>query len=129
VGRQFSVVALTTFLSLVVQSGIATHAQAGCGDWLAHESVSIATAPRLGNSQTTTPNWPHAPCSGPHCHSVPFQPTIPAVPGIIRFADQAAMPACSAQEVLFAPPHFTADRARVRPEKGFPSTIDHPPRA
>jgi hypothetical protein len=120
-------------ISCLLLTTTASTSYASCGDWLRHDDKS-SSAGVQGNARVVVGNGfgerlPVLPCSGPNCTRVPKHPVTPAPAddsfGSVKSALQSFLTSLAASTnktiVLLA--------GNDQPAKGFPSLIDHPPRA
>lgn len=129
---------LVAALAIAVFAGAASFASASCGDWLAnpgdnmpaaHASTSASQLP-AGNQQALL-NKSHlpAPCNGPMCGKAPEAPS-PAVPAsALERVDRISLSIHSLADDASAGRFGLSSDWDAQPVKGFPSRLDHPPRA
>lgn len=139
-GRQSRRMVLPCILLILGALGSSVHAS--CGDWLQHAAdpspsttivvlsdvVAIQSLEGSGNPLSASQD-PRTPCSGPHCRQQPPRLPAPAAPVIVvvsgeRLGFAVATFAC---ELELQPLGSTCSYG-VRPAKGFPPRITHPPR-
>jgi hypothetical protein len=127
---------------LVLQCVIVSRAKATCGDWLAHPGggqMKVGEASVLHGrpmDQGTNKQHSHSarlplskPCNGPYCRSAPFQP-IPTAPVSLSLpTDRIALFVQSEVRLTPRSGFEPSGEPDVRAMRGFPSRIDHPPRA
>jgi hypothetical protein len=127
---------------LALQAADGSRAGATCGDWLAHPVGDTtmtdggATGPQQQGSggaardERDSQRLPGSgPCRGPHCERAPLQPT-PAGPAIVTFpVERLAVVGRAEARPNVRRQFFVGGDADVRPDRGFPQRIDHPPRA
>jgi hypothetical protein len=128
---------------VLLQSVLAIRTFASCGDWLAHPGPSHSAAdqtsshlPLPGNSNesadsTLASNEPSSPlpCHGPFCRNAPTKP-IPTVPPTnVNPSDKLLLAAQGIVCNSLSRWTFVGSDASAHELRGFPTDIEHPPRA
>jgi hypothetical protein len=129
--------ALAVLFAVAMVAGLASFAQASCGDWLANPDPSMAShaatpaaqqASGKGQTLATKSHLP-APCNGPICGKAPDAPS-PAVPAtVLDRMDRISIALHAADGDLASGRFGFSSDWDARPLKGFPSRLEHPPRA
>jgi hypothetical protein len=139
VSKRTAIIAAMQFFATAIV--INTHAFASCGDWLSHshqpDSAPITerelsnAAEDVGGLHTATvPDWPKRPrCNGPRCQQAPSHPATPAAPEVRLAAPESALLNCAARLQSLAHPDSFPSALDAISARGYPSRIDHPPRA
>jgi hypothetical protein len=110
-----------------------SHAYASCGDWLEHSDRSATASKQNGDTLAApgdiTNHSPARPCNGPFCSRVPKQPAAPAPVDISSAPAKSALHVGLVTLAEYMRRTNIAGEIAARPAKGFPASIDHPPRA
>jgi hypothetical protein len=134
-------VLLVVAVSLLALGGAAgsPNAVASCGDWLSHAS-GTATRPVSEKStrrhdavvrltDASTPTKLRVPCRGHFCGQAPSRPMTPSTPVTSTAVPEPALLCSSVAVRTYRLPDSMTAALEARPTKGFPTRIDHPPRA
>jgi hypothetical protein len=134
---------LAALLSLLTLQVVAvSRADASCGDWLAHSGTAVnmdvddhapgansGSQPMKMGSGNSRRLPGSAPCSGPFCRHAPQQPD-PSVPASVSFqTDKTALTYFAGARLAEHLQFFRQGESDPHPARGFPTRIDHPPRA
>jgi hypothetical protein len=141
--RAFRKALLGLLACLGLQAVDTSRVGATCGDWLAHPANQLTTAadntPGNKDKPKTTlaaevektsrrpPLSGH--CRGPYCRQAPLRP-LPTAPAFVT----APVERLAVFGRSDAPPDvrrqfLVSSESAVRPARGYPQRIDHPPRA
>jgi hypothetical protein len=127
---------------MTLQAIAVSRADASCGDWLAHPGTAVnmdvddhaagansGSQPMKMGSGSSRRLPGSAPCSGPFCRNAPQQPD-PTVPASISFqTDKIALSYHAGAQLPERLQFYRQGEPEPHPARGFPSRIDHPPRA
>jgi hypothetical protein len=123
----------SALISCLLLTTAASTSYASCGDWLQHDDKPSAAGVR-GSTSVVVGNGlgervPILPCSGPNCTRAPKHPVAPAPvndsSGSMKSAVQSSLTSLAASTFMTV----LLLAGNDQPAKGFPSSIDHPPRA
>ena len=127
---------------LTVASLGGSFAYATCGDWLAHPSHSMgAAADALENDPASDDDAsaePRAdsndrsqrtPCNGPECRSTPHHPLPPVPPTPVNASERLLLVGIITLHDASGRSSLVNSESAPHPLRGFPTDIEHPPRA
>lgn len=130
---------LSAYVALQAVDG--SRAGATCGDWLAHSAGDVAMTAGHADSHPSHSNaesretrtgrstLPFCPCRGPQCRQAPLQST-PPTPVVTSFrVEQLAVVSSHESQSDGRRLFLAGSESDVRPARGYPQRIDHPPRA
>jgi hypothetical protein len=142
VRRLFSFLVLTIFVCGIGLMGVdASSASASCGDWLVHPVNSMDVTPADETSPASSSKSHVAerersvrlplskPCRSLHCSKAPAAPAQPLPPTSVMGVDQVAFIANDNSYESISRNFRYGREADFHSSKGFPSRIEHPPRA
>lgn len=118
------------FLCALLHASVSgSQASASCGDWLAHDDPTLATASsdQAPASSDRAPSPP--PCNGPGCRQAPSTPAPPAPAPDQLVRSKPIGPSQALDQHENGPsPRFARLASRVHALKGFFPLPDPPPR-
>jgi hypothetical protein len=119
-------------ISCLLLTTTASTSYASCGDWLQHDDKSsladVQGDAKAGVGKGFSKHWPVLPCRGPNCTRVPMHPAPSPVSNSFDSAKSALL--CFLTSLSASTYETIIPLAGIdQPARGFPSSIDHPPRA